>query len=52
MTRRWPVEDWQQGGHWQWREGGNGIDRHVARWLVHDGETLVDVPAKLTGAGS
>jgi transposase len=33
-------------------EGCNGIGRHIAHRLVHDGETLVDVPAKLTGAGS
>ena len=33
-------------------EGCNGIGRHIARRLVHDGETLADVPAKLTGAGS
>ncbi|WP_232290208.1 IS110 family transposase [Micromonospora sp. ATCC 39149] len=29
-------------------EGGNGIGRHVAQRLVADGETVVDVPAKLS----
>ena len=29
-------------------EGCNGIGRHVAHRLVHDGETVVDVPAKLS----
>ena len=29
-------------------EGCNGIDRHVAQRLVADGETVVDVPAKLS----
>jgi hypothetical protein len=33
--RRWAVE------------GCNGIGRHVAQRLVADGETVVDVPAKL-----
>jgi hypothetical protein len=33
-------------------EGCNGIGRHIAHRLVQHGETLVDVPAKLTGAGS
>ena len=34
--RRWAVE------------GCNGIGRHVAQRLVADGETVVDVPAKLS----
>jgi transposase len=29
-------------------EGCNGIGKHVARRLVHDGEAVVDVPAKLS----
>jgi hypothetical protein len=29
-------------------EGCNGIGRHVARRLITDGETVVDVPAKLS----
>ncbi|MFE3056536.1 transposase [Nocardia sp. NPDC059239] len=29
-------------------EGCNGIGRHLAHRLVHDGETVVDVPAKLS----
>ena len=29
-------------------EGSNGIGRHVAQRLVADGETVVDVPAKLS----
>jgi hypothetical protein len=29
-------------------EGGNGIGRHIAQRLVADGETVVDVPAKLS----
>jgi hypothetical protein len=29
-------------------EGCNGIGKHVAHRLVHDGETVVDVPAKLS----
>ncbi|MFB8283063.1 IS110 family transposase [Nocardia colli] len=29
-------------------EGCNGIGRHVAHRLVHDGETVIDVPAKLS----
>ena len=33
----------------QWAvEGCNGIGRHVAQRLVADGETVVDVPAKLS----
>ncbi|MFI6172603.1 transposase, partial [Nocardia sp. NPDC051052] len=29
-------------------EGCNGIGRHIAHRLVHDGETVIDVPAKLS----
>jgi hypothetical protein len=29
-------------------EGCNGIGKHVAHRLVHDGEAVVDVPAKLS----
>jgi hypothetical protein len=29
-------------------EGCNGIGKHVAHRLVHDGETVLDVPAKLS----
>ena len=29
-------------------EGCNGIGRHLAQRLVADGETVVDVPAKLS----
>ena len=29
-------------------EGCNGIGRHIAHRLVHDGETVFDVPAKLS----
>src|SRR5258708_5237442 len=29
-------------------EGCNGIGRHIAHRLVHDGETVMDVPAKLS----
>jgi transposase len=29
-------------------EGCNGVGRHLAQRLVHDGETVVDVPAKLS----
>jgi transposase len=29
-------------------EGCNGIGRHLAHRLVHDGETVVDVPPKLS----
>ena len=34
--RRWAVE------------GCNGIGKHIAHRLVHDGETVLDVPAKLS----
>ena len=39
--RRWPQRAWAV-------EGSNGIGRHVAQRLVADGETVVDVPAKLS----
>ncbi|MBO3753163.1 IS110 family transposase [Streptosporangiaceae bacterium NEAU-GS5] len=29
-------------------EGCNGIGKHIAHRLVHDGETVIDVPAKLS----
>ncbi|WP_203217811.1 hypothetical protein [Nocardia terpenica] len=29
-------------------EGVGGIGRHLAHRLVHDGETVIDVPAKLS----
>ena len=29
-------------------EGCNGIGRHIAHRLVHDGEVVLDVPAKLS----
>ena len=41
LARRWPERVWAV-------EGGNGIGRHVAQRLVADGETVVDVPAKLS----
>jgi hypothetical protein len=40
MARRYPKRRWAV-------EGCNGIGRHVAQGLVSDGETVVDVPAKL-----
>jgi transposase len=39
--REFPVRVWAV-------EGCNGIGRHVAHRLVHDGETVLDVPAKLS----
>jgi hypothetical protein len=39
--RRWPDRVWAV-------EGSNGIGRHVAQRLVADGESVVDVPAKLS----
>ncbi|MFF0638003.1 IS110 family transposase [Nocardia sp. NPDC004151] len=34
---------------WVWAiEGCNGIGRHLAHRLVHDGESVIDVPAKLS----
>jgi transposase len=29
-------------------EGCNGVGRHIAHRLIHDGETVLDVPAKLS----
>ena len=40
-ARRWSDRVWAV-------EGSNGIGRHVAQRLVADGETVVDVPAKLS----
>jgi transposase len=39
--RLWPGRVWAV-------EGCNGIGRHIAHRLVHDGETVLDVPAKLS----
>jgi transposase len=39
--RRFPGRVWAV-------EGCNGIGRHLAHRLVHDGEIVVDVPAKLS----
>jgi transposase len=39
--RRFPDRVWAV-------EGCNGIGRHIAHRLVHDGETVLDVPAKLS----
>jgi transposase len=41
VGRRWPDRVWAV-------EGSNGIGRHVAQRLVADGESVVDVPAKLS----
>jgi transposase len=41
VGRRWPERVWAV-------EGCNGIGRHLAQRLVADGETVVDVPAKLS----
>jgi transposase len=41
VGRRWLDRVWAV-------EGCNGIGRHVAQRLVADGETVVDVPAKLS----
>jgi transposase len=41
VGRRWPERAWAV-------EGCNGIGRHVAQRLVADGETVLDVPAKLS----
>jgi hypothetical protein len=41
VGRRWPDRVWAV-------EGCNGIGRHVAQRLVADGETVLDVPAKLS----
>src|SRR5262247_3135165 len=40
-ARRFPDRVWAI-------EGCNGIGKHLAHRLVHDGETVVDVPAKLS----
>jgi hypothetical protein len=39
--RRFPERTWAV-------EGCNGVGRHISRRLVHDGETVLDVPAKLS----
>lgn len=39
--RRYPDRVWAI-------EGCNGIGKHIAHRLVHDGETVLDVPAKLS----
>ncbi|WIX92775.1 IS110 family transposase [Amycolatopsis sp. DG1A-15b] len=39
--RRFPERTWAV-------EGCNGVGRHIAHRLVHEGETLLDVPAKLS----
>jgi transposase len=41
VGRRWPERVWAV-------EGCNGIGRHVAQRLVAAGETVLDVPAKLS----
>jgi transposase len=41
LGRRYPERIWAV-------EGCNGIGRHIAQRLVPDGETVVDVPAKLS----
>ena len=41
VGRRWPDRVWAV-------KGCNGIGRHVAQRLVADGETVLDVPAKLS----
>ena len=40
-AKQWPARTWAI-------EGSNGIGRHIAMRLVADGETVVDVPAKLS----
>lgn len=40
-ARRYPDRVWAI-------EGCNGVGRHLAHRLVHDGETVIDVPAKLS----
>ena len=40
-SRRFPQRVWAV-------EGCNGIGRHLAHRLVYDGETVLDVPAKLS----
>jgi hypothetical protein len=41
MVRRWRDQIWTV-------EGCNGIGKHLAQRLVADGETVLDVPAKLS----
>ena len=41
IGRRWPYRVWAV-------EGCDGIGRHLAQRLVADGETVLDVPAKLS----
>ena len=41
MARRWPDRTWAV-------QGCNGIGKHLAQRLVADGETVLDVPAKLS----
>jgi transposase len=41
LGRRYPKRTWAV-------EGCNGIGRHIAQRLVADGETVLDVPAKLS----
>jgi transposase len=41
FAKRWPGRVWAI-------EGVNGIGHHIAARLVRDGETVVDVPAKLS----
>jgi len=40
-AKRWPVRVWAV-------EGASGVGLHLAQRLVSDGETVVDVPAKLS----
>ena len=40
-ARRFPQRIWAI-------EGCNGIGKHIAHRLVHDGETVLDVPPKLS----
>jgi hypothetical protein len=40
-ARRFPQRTWAI-------EGCNGIGKHIAHRLVHDGETVLDVPPKLS----
>jgi transposase len=40
-AKQWPARTWAI-------EGSNGAGRHIAMRLVADGETVVDVPAKLS----
>ena len=47
MRRCWPRARTFADRVWA-VEGCNGIGRHIAHRLVHDGETVLDVPAKLS----